>query len=130
MPSDNPVTPPPDVEFSDEFYEAYSNNIYFESSVWDLKLLFGQLDQTEGKVKIIQHSAITVPWIQAKLMLYWLKAQVGVHELTNGKIHIPKPVIPLPIPELTEEMKKSDPNAEAIHALIVKLRSEFIESLE
>jgi hypothetical protein len=116
-------------ELADEVYEAYANNIYYESSSWDLKLIFGQLDQSEGKVRVVQHSAITVPWAQAKLMVYWLKGQLEAHELVNGKVHIPPPVIPPPLPPLTEEIKKSDPNAEAVYAIFNRLRDEFISNL-
>jgi len=95
-----------------------------------LKLVFGQLDQSEGEVKVVQHSAITVPWTQVKLMVYWLRGQIEAHELANGKIHIPPPIIPQPLPPLTEEIKKSDPNAEAVYAIFNRLRDEFISSLD
>jgi hypothetical protein len=129
MASDKPVVPSASYEFADEVYEAYANNVYFESSSWDLKLIFGQLDQSEGKVRIVQHSAITVPWAQAKLMVYWLRGQIEAHELVNGEIHIPPPVIPQPLPPITDEIKKSDPNAEAVYAIFNRLRDEFFSSL-
>ncbi|HEX9545404.1 MAG TPA: DUF3467 domain-containing protein [Pyrinomonadaceae bacterium] len=116
-------------EFADEFYEAYANSIIYESSSWDLKLVFGQLDQSEGTVKVVQHSAITLPWTQAKLMLYWLRGQIEIHELLNGKIHIPPPVIPPPPPPLTEEIKKSDQNAEVVYSIFNRLRDEFLANL-
>ena len=125
MATDKPVG----FELADEVYEAYANNIYYESSSWDLKLIFGQLDQSEGKVKVVQHSAITVPWAQVKLMVYWLKGQIEAHELVNGKIHIPPPVIPSPLPPLTEDMKKSDPNAEAVYDIFKRLHDEFVSNL-
>ena len=130
MATDKPVVPPASLEFAEEFYEAYANSIYYEASSWDLKLVFGQLDQSGGKVKVVQHSAITVPWTQAKLMVYWLRGQIEAHELANGKIHMPPSIIPPPLPPLTEEMKKSDPNAEAVYAIFNRLRDEFISSLD
>lgn len=128
MATDKPVVPNANFEFAEEVYEAYANNVFYETSSWDLKLIFGQLDQSEGRVRVVQHSAITVPWAQAKLMVYWLRGQIEAHELVNGKIHVPSPVIPPPFP-LTEELKKSDPNAEAIYAIFNRLRDEFISSL-
>ena len=119
-----------DFEFADEFYEAYANSILYESSSWDLKLIFGQLDQSGGRIRVVQHSAITVPWTQAKLMVYWLKGQIEAHELANGKIHMPPSIIPPPLPPFTEEMKKSDPNAEAVYNIFNRLRDEFISSLK
>lgn len=124
------IVPTASIEFADEVYEAYANNILYESSSWDLKLIFGQLDQSEGKIKIVKHSAITIPWIQAKLMIYWLRGQIEAHELKNGKIQIPPPVIPPPLPPLTEELKKTDPNAEEVYAIFNRLRDEFIASLK
>ena len=116
-------------EFAEEVYEAYANNVLYEASSWDLKLIFGQLDQHEGKSKVVQHSAITVPWPLVKIMVFWLRGQIEAHELMNGKIHIPPPVIPIPPPPLTEEFKKSEPNAEAVYAIFNRLRDEFIASL-
>jgi hypothetical protein len=116
-------------ELAEEVYEAYANHIYYESSSWDLKLIFGQMDQTGGKVRIVQHSAITVPWTLVKLMMYWLKATVEAHELVNGKIRVPTPIIPPPFQPLTEELKKSDPNAEAVYAIYNRLRDEFVANL-
>ena len=130
MAPDKPAIPTATFEFANEVYEAYANSIIYEASSWDLKLIFGQLDQSEGKVRIVQHSAITVPWTQAKLMVYWLRGQIEAHELANGKIHIPPPIIPQPLPPLTEEIKKSDPNAEAVYAIFNRLRDEFISSLD
>jgi hypothetical protein len=128
-PADKPVGPMLQIELADEVYEAYTNNVFYEASSWDLKLIFGQLDQHEGGVKIIQHSAITVPWPLVKIMIYWLKGHVEAHELVNGKIHIPPTVIPIPA-VLTEEVKKSDPNAEAVYAIFNRLRDEFVASLK
>jgi|SRR5712664_1332709 len=122
--------PPLTYEPADEFYEAYANNSYFEASAWDLKLIFGQLDQSGGNVKVVQHTAITLPWTQVKLLSYWLRGQVEAHELTNGKIHMPSSIIPPPLPPLTEELKKSDPNAEAVYGIFNRLRDELIASFK
>jgi hypothetical protein len=128
MPDDKPVFPLAGFELADEVYEAYANHVYYEASSWDLKLVFGQMDQRERPAKIIQHSAITVPWPLVKIMIYWLKGHVEAHELVNGKIHVPPPVIPPPA-LLTEEIKKLDPNAEAVYAMFNRLRDEFVSSL-
>jgi hypothetical protein len=128
--ADKRAVPAPGVEFSDEIYEGYANNVLYEASVWDLKFIFGQLDQSEGRLRVVAHSAITVPWIQVKLMTYWLRGQIEAHEKVNGKINIPLAVLPPPLPPLTEELKKSDPNAEAIYEVFNKLRHEFLATLE
>lgn len=136
MAPEKPDKPKATWEFTEDFSEAYANNVYFESSAWDLKLLFGQLDQSgqltqsETKIKTIVHTAITVPWAQAKLMLYWLKGHLEAYEAANGKIQMPASIIPPEFPPLTEELKKSDPNAEKIYTLFTKMRNELLADLK
>jgi hypothetical protein len=48
-----------DFQRVDDFNSYYANNIQFEWSQFDLKLIFGQLDQSAGKVRVEQHSAVT-----------------------------------------------------------------------
>lgn len=79
---------------AEDFVVRYANNVYFETSLWDLKLTFGQLD--EGAV--VQHSAVTIPWAQAKVLMYFLEANLRVHEAKNGRIKLPPGII-TPIPE-------------------------------
>jgi len=111
----------------DEIYrEVYANNVYFEQSAWDLKLIFGQLDQREGKITVKQHTAVTLPWTQAKLLSFWLRGQIESYEMTNGKVRVPANVIPNEM-HPTEEQKKSDPNLEKVYELFNRLRSEFVE---
>ncbi len=130
MAPEKPAVPQATFELADEVYEAYANNVYYESGAWDLKLIFGQLDQRDGKIKVIQHSAITLPWPLVKIMTYWLRGQVEAHEAMNGKIRIPPAVIPQALPPLTEENKKSDVNAETIYKIFNRLREEFVSSLK
>ena len=113
-------------ESAEDFSESYANNVYFESSAWDLKLIFGQLDQGEGKVKIVQHTAVTLPWTQVKLLSYWIKGHLQAHEMANGKVQIPPSIFPPELPPPTEKLKKSDPNVEAIYALFNRLRNELV----
>jgi hypothetical protein len=129
MPSkdnDKPVSfqPLPD----DEIYrEAYANNVLLESSAWDLKLIFGQLDQRGGKVAIRQHTAITIPWAQAKIFSYWLRSNIESQEVTNGKIILPNALIPGEIQPPTEEQKAQDPSAMQIYEIFTRLRQELVE---
>jgi hypothetical protein len=129
MPPDKTEVQTAQFELAEEVYEAYANHIYYESSSWDLKLIFGQLDQSGGTVKVVQHSAITVPWPLVKTMVYWLRGHIETHELTNGKIHVPPPVIPPEPPPPSEEVKNSEPTAEAVYAIFKRLRDEFVASL-
>jgi len=113
----------------DEVYlEAYANNVYFEHSVWDLKLIFGQLDQREGKLIVKQHTAITLPWAQVKILSYWLRGHVEAYEFANGRIPIPSSVIPPELPPPTDE-QKSDPNTEKVFEIFNRLRAEFVRDI-
>ena len=53
---------------TEDFRNTYANNVLFETSVWDLKMIFGQLDQRLGQNAVVQHTAVAVPWPQVKIM--------------------------------------------------------------
>ena len=84
-----------DLEFKrdDEFASLYANNTQFESTLWDLKLTFGQVDLAASKIE--QHTAIALPWPHAKIAAYFLVVNVMFHQAQNGGIYIPESVIPL-----------------------------------
>jgi hypothetical protein len=116
-------------ERTDNFISAYSNNAYFETSAWDLKIIFGQLDQPIGEpAKIRQNIAITIPWAQAKLALYYLRLHVEAIELQNGKISIRKDLLPPEPTPITPDQEK-DPLAKQMYEIVRKLREDFIASL-
>ena len=79
---------------SDELRTGYANNVFIEESVWDLKILFGQLEQHTGRAEVRWHSAMTLPWSQAKILSYLLDAFIATYETTNGEIHVPEAVRP------------------------------------
>lgn len=118
------------VEFrrDEDFVSLYANNVQFEMSVWDLKLIFGQLDQREGKAAIEQHTSVTVPWFQAKLMSFFLQANVIAYEAEHGRIRIPAAVIPPDLPPLPPE-QENNPQAQAVRERIRQLREQLISSL-
>jgi hypothetical protein len=118
----------PDFTRHEEFTSLYANDIQFEGSQFDLKLIFGELDQLSGKTWIKQHTAMTIPWIQAKLALYYLQIQVAAFEFQNGKIKIPGDLLPEEMAELTEEQKQV-PRAEELWKAIKILRDQFVSNL-
>lgn len=123
------------VEFKrlEDFTSLHANHVYIESSAWDLRLIFGELDQgipgqaTPGKEVIEQHTAISIPWPQAKLFSHILRVHIAAAELENGKIPIPSRVIP-PEATLPPNMEDNDV-ARAIRELANKMRAEFIAGL-
>jgi hypothetical protein len=78
----------------EEFTTLYANNVQFEPSVWDLKTIFGLLDQSKGPGVIEQHTAIAMSWPEAKLAAYFLLLNILAHEAKVGPIQLPPYVVP------------------------------------
>jgi hypothetical protein len=124
-----PAPPPLRWVRAENYAEVYANNVRFESSVWDLKAVFGTLDQGTpdsamypATVKF--HTAVTTPWAQVKLALYSLYLNVMFHENAEGTVSVSKIVVPPPVAELVPEMA----NTEAGRAMIerdAKLRADL-----
>src|ERR1700688_2976430 len=117
MPDETEGTQTPQILTFDRlpnFMSTYANNAVFEPSAWDLKIVFGQLDQSSGTPEIKQHLAVTLPWAQAKLALFWLRVQVEAMELQSGKIQIRKDLLPSEPPSLTPE-QEHDPDTRKFH---------------
>ncbi|HEX4002935.1 MAG TPA: DUF3467 domain-containing protein [Candidatus Acidoferrales bacterium] len=105
MGSTMPPAPQLKAQRSEDFAAVYANNANFEASAWDLKVIFGQLDQAAGVVD--QHTAVTLPWSLVKLALYQLQAQVNLYEEIYGKIKITADILPPAPPPLTDEQKQN-----------------------
>ena len=127
-PKQQPQLPPMPFKHAEEFVSLYANNVQIEQSVWDLKLVFGQLDQSQPSVFVEQHTAMTIPWIQAKLLSYFIDLHLEAYESVNGKIRVPTEVLPPePVPPTDEQM--TSPYAQALYELIKRRREEWIASL-
>ena len=109
----------------EDFYTDYANNVYLESGVWDPKFIFGQLDQSVNPPITEQRSAITIPWIQAKILNFLLTAHIKGYELANGKIVVPSAVVPPEVSPPTEEARKADPNLQKFYDELKNLREQF-----
>lgn len=107
--------------------ESYANNVFFEPSAWDMKLVFGQLDQRDGKNLIRQHTAVTMSWAQIKLLSFWLRGYIEFQESLNGKIVIPPSGFPRDVPGPTEEQRAADPNVDKVYEIFRKTRDLLIE---
>jgi len=108
-----------------KFKSVYSNNFHLETSAWDLKILFGQLEQHTGNGEVDWHTAVTLPWTQAKILVYYLRLNMAYQEKVDGKVCIPRRVVPQPPTPPTEEKLKSDPNAQAMYETYLKIHSEM-----
>lgn len=112
MADDNSTPSPLQWVRTADFADVYANNVRFESSVWDLKSVFGVLDQgTPNNVAIPPsvrfHTAIAVPWVQAKIMAYNMYLNVMFHEHTDGTIKIPASVMPPSLETLIPTMAET-----------------------
>jgi hypothetical protein len=86
-------------ELEEDFASLYANNVSYEASVWDLKLIFGQLDlktveKPQGQPTVDYHTAITIPWSTVKTMVYYLRVNLAGHEGETGQIKLPERVMP------------------------------------
>jgi len=111
---------------ADDFASAYANNAFLESSLWDLRVIFGQNDQQLGENVVVQHTAMTLPWAQIKVMIYFMQTHLLAHEIQNGRIMIPPNLI-LPIPEEPpKDALKQIPKLPEIHVALRKHYETFI----
>jgi uncharacterized protein DUF3467 len=117
--------PKPTFTLAPEYFELYANNVFFESSVWDLNLIFGVFDQTPDAPPSKRFGAVRIPWRQAKLMTYMLAMNVAFHESSNGPINIPSNVAPPDIMKFIEQHYPNDPKAKEMGERINRVRAEL-----
>jgi hypothetical protein len=84
---------PLDHRRSEDYVGTYANNVYYEPSVWDLKLIFGELDQKLGANVIVQRTGVTLPWNHAKVLFHFLRVHLAAYEAEHGRIEIPKNIL-------------------------------------
>ncbi len=120
--------PKPEFERIQDFVAAYANNVQLQPSAWDIKLVFGELNQSVDNVTVEQHTSITIAWPEAKVLSYWLQIHVAAYEIENGKIQVPKGVVPPEPDPLTDEQRDNE-SAKAFREMLLKIRARFLDSL-
>ncbi len=115
-----PPAPPLQIVRDDDYTNLYANNLHTELSVWDLKVIFGILDQSSQPNKIVQHTAINLPWAQVKLASYYLQVAVILHEAQNARINIPVQLRPIDPSIIKQELADMPPEAKEKIANIYK----------
>jgi hypothetical protein len=89
-----------------DFIARYANNVNFETSVFDIKMVVGELRQPIGaKPFIEQHTAITFSWLEAKIAALFLSMNVAMHEKQFGALNIPNGTLPPNFLRAVEELK-------------------------
>lgn len=127
-----PIVQRPEMRRIEDFISRYANNVQVESSAFDVKMIFGILDQS-GVLKVPpvlmpsveQHTSINLSWPEVKLLIYFLQLHLASHERDNGKVKIP--VVALP-PELPSSAPPpfDNPQGERVFEMMRKMRAEFI----
>src|SRR5712692_323576 len=97
----------PGQDSDEELAAEYANNVFFAPTVWDLKIIFGELSGT--KQRIDWHTSVTCPWAIAKLIEYYLALQIAGHEQENGPIRVPRVMWP-PDPPTPSESEQGNPD--------------------
>src|SRR2546426_1399219 len=115
-------------EQSSKPIETYANSVTFESSFWDLKCRFGQIDQSSETITTEPRANVTIPWTQAKLISYYLQVNLIIHEAQVGKIKLRTDVLP-PEFEMSAEQLEKDATLRTTVERLRKLREEFIASI-
>jgi hypothetical protein len=110
----------------DDFESLYANNIVIEPTYVDMTMVFGQLDSgTPSALRVSQHTAITIPWIQAKILAYFLAIFIEQHEALNGRIKIPVAAIPSAV----EMPENASPEIQRVIELAGRLHRRLLEDV-
>lgn len=118
---------PADVHRAPEFINRYANHVVLQASIWDVKILFGQLDQNVGKNSVVQDTAVTLPWTQVKIFSYLLQQQLIAHEMQFGRIVVPQGIVPPP-GDMPEGAKEKIPVLAKIEDAMKSLYGEFLDA--
>lgn len=93
-------------EQSEDFISRYANHVYFYTSVFDIRTIFGEIVQfPDGSPKIEQHTSVTLSWRQAKITALFLAMNVAMHENKFGALDIPDGILPPTFQRSPEEGK-------------------------
>lgn len=128
MADDNQTPAPAALEYhkTEDFSHSYANNVFMENSAWDLKMIFGELDQALGPNVIVQHSAVSLSWPQVKVLHYFLGVHLAFREAELGRISIPANVInPPPPPD--EATTKASPAAPKLYEILKRDYDKLME---
>lgn len=117
---------------AEDFVSRYANNIQFESSAFDLKVVFGLLDQSGApkfeKASVEQHTAISLSWIEVKLLIFFLQLHLDGYEAENGKVKIPINALPAEPPAALPPQFDTPESRESLER-IRKMRAAFLADL-
>jgi hypothetical protein len=99
MPEEKPeaketTVPQPKIEYVQPdggLPSIYANNVSLSPNVFDLRIYFGELQQSSPTdVRILHKVEVVVSWLEAKILASFLQRQVEAFEKKNGRINFPQ----------------------------------------
>lgn len=123
---------PPQSGFSgfvraNNFVNLYANNFQIEQTAFDLRINLGEL-AGDNSHYVEQRASLTIPWVTAKMLIYYLQVHIASFELVNGKIQIRSDLIPKPIEE-PPQGQENDAQIRELFKTMEELRQKFVSSL-
>lgn len=105
-----PSRPPLKWVRTEQFDEKHANNVRVDSSVWGVSLMFGTLDQGSPDPDLYPpsvkfHTHVSMPWVQAKIMLYHMYMTMMFHDVSETQVVVPDAVLPAKLIDLIPEIK-------------------------
>jgi hypothetical protein len=83
----------------EDFRSVYSNSVYYDPSVYELRASFGEMQRTPQGAFVEYHTAVSMSWLEAKLTAIYLIVNMANYEREHGTVKIPSVVRPAFISE-------------------------------
>ncbi len=106
--------------------DVYANLVNFGTTVWDLRLTFGQMIKRDEQEQFEPRVSVTLPWLQAKAMSIYLQMNIFAYEKQYGKINLPPQFLPS-LPASDQEI--TDPNIKAHIEALQKKLEQILETM-
>ncbi len=93
-----------------------------------MKIRCGLLDQSAGGPGVVRDQVfLTIPWAQAKAALYFIAANIAIHEGLDGfPVPFPEALFP-PEPQPPTGPEATRPGALEMYARLKQIRDGFVE---
>lgn len=113
-------------ERSEDYRDVYANNSQLASSLWELRIIFGQTEPSVGPDGVLQHTSLRLPWPQAKVLAYFLQLHILGEEMEHGRIVIGAGIIPELPANPPKELLERNPDAAKQWTLMRKHYDDFM----
>jgi hypothetical protein len=111
-----------------DFVSRYATNVQFDLNIWGMRMIFGEFLTEQGHPVVDQHTSMSLPWLQVKLLIAYMELNLIGYEMENGPIKVPSRFLPTPT-NPPEEMKVSNPKgyeaAKKLAITIADIRAKY-----